>query len=248
MLISCHLFCTFPACFQAFHGRTALVDCNSAWCLCAEKQLLSSRPELVAQWHPTENVGQTPDTVTVGSRFSGTWVCDACPCGHRHIWTAKVCDRAGSLNTGCPVCTGKKPCVCGSLARRHPEVAAQWDHARNGTLQPEQLRPSSNKVVHWLCPSHTPPSTWTAAIATRTKMVYASGCPACALERRRRPHAGRAWTLSYHAHQSLRHSVPRRLCCRGAPMLTSPQHVLCVSLHLTACHLPAARQWVHESL
>ena len=195
-LLSCHPACASPACLRnSWSGGPGGLHVRLM--LCAEKELLSTRPALAAQWHPTENPGQTPDTVTLGSRFLGTWVCDACPCGHRHVWTAKVADRAGTLGTSCPTCAGKRPCVCGSLARRHPEVAAQWDHARNGTLQPEQMRPRSNKVVHWLCPSHTPPCSWAAAIANRTNPEHGSGCPACAAMRRRGPTAGRACLLSH---------------------------------------------------
>ena len=156
--------------------------------LCAGRELLSNRPELAAQWHPTANVPNTPDTVTTGSRLTATWLCNACPCGHSHVWTAKVADRTSHLRTRCPVCAGKKPCVCGSLTVLHPDVAAQWDYDRN-SLSPEQMRPRSNKVVHWLCSEHSPPHSWAAAIAARTKK-HGSGCPDCAKQRRVGPHEG----------------------------------------------------------
>ena len=47
---------------------------------------------------------------------------------------------------GCPVCTGKQ-IVPGEndLASRYPQIAAEWDTARNAPLTPEQVSPYSNR-------------------------------------------------------------------------------------------------------
>ena len=66
-----------------------------------------------------------------------------------HEWSSCVSNRTYGNNKGCPVCAGKVPCTCNSLAALHPDlVAAHWDWEANGDLRPEQLRPLSIKKVY----------------------------------------------------------------------------------------------------
>ena len=65
-----------------------------------ESDLVTRKPELAAQWHPTKNGAITPDQVTPGSHKKVWWVC---PKGHQ--WQALVMAR--SAGEGCPVCAGK---------------------------------------------------------------------------------------------------------------------------------------------
>ena len=57
----------------------------------------------------------------------------------------------------------------------YPELAAQWNTDRNGTLTPDQITPNSNKKVWWICPQG---HEWMAIVANRTRKH--SGCPYCA--------------------------------------------------------------------
>lgn len=60
------------------------------------------------------------------------------------------------------------------LASRYPQIAAEWDTARNAPLTPEQVSPYSNRRVWWRCAlGHE----WKTAVYTRTHA--ASGCPYC---------------------------------------------------------------------
>ena len=142
-------------------------------------KLAFANPTLANQWHPTENNGLTPADVSTGSSRSVTWLCTECPCGHPHIWQAAVGVRARRIQSGCPFCAGKRPCVCKSLARLRPDIAGQWDFPSNAPLRPEDVTEHSNKRVTWFCASHPEPHTWTATVYSRTKERHASGCPAC---------------------------------------------------------------------
>lgn len=60
-----------------------------------------------------------------------------------------------------------------SLSVQYPKIAAQWDHERNGTLNPTMFLPSSHEVVWWKCDKG---HAWTSSIANRT---LGNGCPYC---------------------------------------------------------------------
>lgn len=67
-----------------------------------------------------------------------------------------------------------------SLAVTHPEIAAQWNHIRNGNLKPEDVTADSKRKVWWIFP-YTNPYTgkhfdfeWEATVASRIKDP---GCP-----------------------------------------------------------------------
>ena len=144
--------------------------------------LAKACPQLAAEWHPTHNK-KRPADVSCGSNRKVWWLCQEGQCGHEHVWQATVQARAQLLN-GCPICAGKKPCQCTSLAAIQPEtVQQQWDFERN-TVRPEDLLPQSHKEVYWRCTLHQPIFIWTARPNDRFSS-HESGCPECALDRRR---------------------------------------------------------------
>ena len=61
------------------------------------------------------------------------------------------------------------------LATLFPDIAAQWDTERNGSLRPDQVTSFSNRRVWWRC---TLGHEWQAVVAAR--VVENSGCPYCA--------------------------------------------------------------------
>ena len=142
---------------------------------------------MAAQWHPSLN-DRTPADVTCSSGRKVWWLCKEGKCEHDHVWQATVADRVKKGN-GCPFCAGQKPCICSSLAAVHPDtVQQQWDFERN-TVRPEDLLPQSGAKVHWRCSLHQPPHRWTATPNYRFGS-RGSGCPECALDRRRTLKAG----------------------------------------------------------
>ena len=67
---------------------------------CREEGMLSE------EWHPERNGNLKPEMVSCGSHKKVWW-----KCSEGHEWRAAVYSRAGTQETGCPVCVGvrKKP-------------------------------------------------------------------------------------------------------------------------------------------
>ena len=104
------------------------------------------------------------------------WLGTASPCGAPHEWQARVKSQAGT-DRACPVCTGKKPCACTSLAARHPQLMQDWDWEATllQGLHPGQLLPTVGKRAAWKCSKCA--CKWTALVRSRTRGP--SKCPAC---------------------------------------------------------------------
>ena len=163
-----------------FRGHSTLC------CAGAGHPSLSSRPELVEQWHPTNN--KATASLQLGSNLRAWWLCRACACGHPHKWQAGVNARALN-NAGCPVCAGAHPCRCSSLAVLRPDLAAQWHPTGNRELVPEGVALHSHKKVQWVCRKHGAPFSCAAIVGNCSKPHRPSGCPQCA-HNARRPRQG----------------------------------------------------------
>lgn len=136
--------------------------------------LANQRPDVAAEWHPTENNSLRPDDCLVGSCKKVWWMCqEACDgCGERHEYAAPVSHRTAKSPVGCPVCAGRALCTnkCNSLAKQRPDLAAEWHPTKNGTLSPHDVVVGSSKKVWWKCEkSHE--------YATRGAPKHA--CPVC---------------------------------------------------------------------
>lgn len=163
--------------WQAAVGSVAAEGCGCPYCAGKKavpgvNDLRTLHPDLAAQWHPTRNGTNTPETTLPGSHEAAWWRCDM-----GHSWQAMVFSRTGPKQSGCPYCTGRKVWPgFNDLCTLYPEVAAQWDPTRNGTLNPSGLSPGSNKKIWWRCDEG---HVWQAAVYSRTRK-RAAGCPACA--------------------------------------------------------------------
>jgi hypothetical protein len=135
--------------------------------------LAVSIPRLAAQWHPTMNLGLTPDDVLPGSRRAVWW---QCPKEATHAWLERVKRRAGAHRYECPICSGKV--VTPSLLTLFPEVAAEWHPLKNATLRPDQIAWDSPQSIWWQC-ARDPAHAWRAMVYSRTG-VQVAGCPLCA--------------------------------------------------------------------
>jgi len=104
-------------------------------------------PELLAQWHPTRNVGVDPRRVGAGSAVLAWW---KCPAGPDHEWQATANHRTGGGKlTGCGFCQGLRPSVTNSIASLAPEVAGLY-HPANPE-GPDGITRGSSKTRRWLC-------------------------------------------------------------------------------------------------
>ena len=106
------------------------------------------------------------------------WICDQCPDGHLHSWSARVTDRTNG--SGCPQCNGRKVCKHNSLATKAPSVAAQWDYEANEG-PPDSVTAHSNQPAGWHCDicGHK----WNQTPGARVSKGR-RGCPQCALAAR----------------------------------------------------------------
>ena len=131
--------------------------------------LATVNPALAAQWDTEKNGSLKPSEVLAGSRRYVWWKCEK-----GHSWRAAVLRR--SRGSGCPVCAGRTA-IPGEndLATLFPDIAAEWNVERNGSLTPEQVTAFSNRKVWWRCRlGHE----WQSIIAAR--VAERSGCPYCA--------------------------------------------------------------------
>ena len=132
--------------------------------------LASDYPELAEQWNYDRNGALTPWDVTIGSGKKVWWKCSL-----GHEWEATIGSRTYQSN-GCPYCAGKKAWPgFNDLASQRPDLAAEWNDKKNGTLTPQMVTVGSNKKIWWKCSlGHE----WEAAISARTGK--SNGCPYCA--------------------------------------------------------------------
>ncbi len=69
--------------------------------------LAISHPEISGMWHPTKNVGTTPNDVTYGSSATRWWVCPDSP---EHEWEVSPSNitKPGRILGFCPFCSGRR--------------------------------------------------------------------------------------------------------------------------------------------
>ena len=132
-----------------------------------EKRYVSDNAQLMAEWDWEKNIGQFPDTITLGSGKKVWWKCEK-----GHEWQATIDHR--SRGNGCPYCSGRYA-VKGEndLETVNPTLAKEWNYEKNFPLKPEDVSYSSGMSVWWKCgEGHI----WKAAINNRIRW---SGCPYC---------------------------------------------------------------------
>lgn len=118
----------------------------------SHESLASTYPELAAEWHPSANGTLTPNDVAPKSRTRVWWRC--AKCGHE--WQSPIHYR--SPGRGCANCgreriseARKAPRVGRSLAEARPDLALEWDSARNAPLTAADVAIGSVTKYHWLC-------------------------------------------------------------------------------------------------
>ena len=105
---------------------------------------------LLAEWDHQRNAqhGMYPDKITLGSNKKIFWLCSKCPAGQEHNFPATGYDRTGKRASGCTVCAGWKACKCNSLQTQYPDLALDWDYARNvNKASPNDCSASSTYIA-----------------------------------------------------------------------------------------------------
>ena len=130
-------------------------------------------PTLVAEWDAERNAALTPADVVAGSARKCWWRCTA-----GHSWNAQV--RLRVTGHACPFCAGQRVSTTNNIAAGYPEVAAEWDTAKNASGPPSEIVAGSRKKYWWRCARR---HSWEATVASRTRL--GAGCPHCAREQLR---------------------------------------------------------------
>ena len=136
-------------------------------------------PELQRQWDHDKNAHLGNIVIKHKSGRKVHWICRKCPDGFSHTWQATVDKR--TKGRGCPFCSGHKVCPHNSLPGTAPQVARDWDTAKNPG-SPHDYTASNRHQAHWLC--NTCGHGWQTSVLNRVK--HRTGCPHCASTRQRR--------------------------------------------------------------
>lgn len=128
------------------------------------------RPDLVEEWHPTNNGNLSPKDVGIGYGKKVWWKCTNCD----HEWENLIRVKA---NHGCPYC------VTGRLHSDRRNSLLNLDPGLSSEIHPDSLKAvdpneesgHSRKRVKWLCKdcSHE----WETTISSRFRNQ--TGCPCC---------------------------------------------------------------------
>ena len=139
-----------------------------------EKKYVSDDVLLMDAWDWSKNnrLHLFPDNLLCGSHKKAWW-----RCANGHSYELPIRDRV-RLRNGCPVCAGTM-IVSGvnDFATRYPELAKEWHPTLNGTVNPSEIAPKSNKKFYWICEKGH------AYDASVDKRTIGQGCPFCANRR-----------------------------------------------------------------
>ncbi len=137
------------------------------WCL------NNDRKSLLDEWDYIRN-RENPDCFVWCSGKSVHW-----KCRNNHSWETTISHRV-SEKTGCPICGNKKVLKgYNDLKTLEPDIAKEWNFAKNGNRKPEDYSVGSSEKVWWLCEKG---HEWEATIYSRTGKQR-NGCAVCSGKR-----------------------------------------------------------------
>ena len=147
--------------------------CSGRYIIKGETDLQAVNPDLAAEWHPSKNNELTPSMVSPGSHKVVWW-----KCSKGHEWQSTIKNR--NAGNGCPYCSGRRILTgYNDLQSKNPELSAEWNYDRNGSLMPDNFTEFSNKKVWWKCNcGHE----WQTTINHRSN---GRRCPECAKQKRK---------------------------------------------------------------
>ena len=132
-----------------------------------EHSIIEELPELAEEWDKTKNKNLTPESVVLGSGKMVWWRCKK-----GHSWRALVSSRA--KGNGCPYCSNHLVLPgFNDIVTCAPELAAEWDYEKNGSILPENVLSGSGHKYWWKCKFGHP--SWYISVDARRS----NGCPYC---------------------------------------------------------------------
>lgn len=124
-------------------------------------------PEIAREWDYERNKGVSPQEIKPYSNKKYWWKCI-----QRHEYEAPANHRIEGK--GCPYCAGQKVWQgFNDLESQKPDLAKEWNYAKNAPLRPSDFTVGSGKKVWWICDKG---HEWQASIDNRVKK---RGCPIC---------------------------------------------------------------------
>ena len=161
-------------------------SCSQGCPYCDGKQVVRGfndletlRPDIAAMWDYERNEIEGPWAVTPSSRKRVCWICAK---GHQFESTLYSITR-DSLNDsskGCPYCSGQKVMRgFNDLEKLCPDIAAEWDYAKNTIEGPWAVTAGSNQKIWWICSKG---HGYEASVCSRTGRKKC-GCPYCSNHR-----------------------------------------------------------------
>lgn len=139
-------------------------------CSACRRVLVVDRwPELVAQWHPTRNVGIAVETLSVWDPRPVWWRCER---GHELEMPAHARGRAAHRCPDCALEDKSRPVL--ALTTR-PGLRAEWHPTRNAGLDLEAITTDDSRPMWWLCRLR---HEWEEPVADR--LSRGGGCRLCA--------------------------------------------------------------------
>ena len=143
--------------------------CSGKKVLVGFNDLATIKPNIAEEWNYEKNGDSTPSDFTVGSSKKVWWKCI-----NGHEWESIIVNRT-KHGRGCPFCAGQRAIPgINDLATLRPDIAKEWNYARNGELKPENVMIGSGKKVWWKCING---HEWETTVNTRSG---GGGCPYCA--------------------------------------------------------------------
>lgn len=145
-----------------------------------ERKYVIDNATLMLEWDYAKNneVGLTPESVTVGSNKKAFWICKK----HNTAYQQSIKNKHKGQR-GCMICQEEylhsidpKRYLKGklSLAETHPDLLKEWDYNKN-SIQPTQVAAGSGRTVWWKCSNG---HEWQARICNRTagsNCIYCTG-------------------------------------------------------------------------
>lgn len=150
-------------------GESECPSCSKRRIVQGINDLETLRPDIANEWDYDKNVLK-PNEVGCGADNKIWWLCS-----NGHSYQSRIASRTGkNRNDGCPYCSNKKILIgYNDLQTTYPEIAKEWNQAKNGVLKPTDVTRGNGKKVWWKCSKG---HEWQTTILERTN---GSRCPYC---------------------------------------------------------------------
>lgn len=120
---------------RAKDDGTGCPYCCNKKVLAGFNDLLTKRPDIASEWHPTLNGDLLPSMVVAGSGKKVWWKCKECG----HEWQREVVARTSKTNAGCPSCALRKRgkeirCIETRQVFASIKEAAEWANTTSSSI------------------------------------------------------------------------------------------------------------------